>query len=110
ARSVLRQVRLDLRVRHVLAVTFRLEPFGIITSQSVLGGLQLRLWPDRKTILAWYRKLVARKFDCSKARRNSGRPRIKRGVEQLFAAHAVSTVIAWAPPSVAFVRRFLRSR
>jgi putative transposase len=38
--------------------------------------------PD--TILAWYRKLVARKFDGSKARRRPGRPRIKREVEQLI--------------------------
>jgi putative transposase len=39
-------------------------------------------WPD--TILAWYRKLVARKFDGSKTRRSPGRPRIKREVEQLI--------------------------
>ena len=38
--------------------------------------------PD--TILAWYRKLVARKFDGSKARRSPGRPRIKPEVEQLI--------------------------
>src|ERR1700675_3438092 len=38
--------------------------------------------PD--TILAWYRKLIARKFDGSKARRSPGRPRIKREVEQLI--------------------------
>src|SRR6516162_9634340 len=38
--------------------------------------------PD--TILAWYRKLVARKFDGSKARRSSGRPRISREVEKLI--------------------------
>src|SRR2546426_10570575 len=38
--------------------------------------------PD--TILAWYRKLVARKFDGSKARRGPGRPRIDRAVEQLI--------------------------
>jgi putative transposase len=37
--------------------------------------------PD--TILGWYRKLVARKFDGS-ARRGPGRPRIKREVEQLI--------------------------
>src|SRR5262245_7704922 len=36
------------------------------------------------TILAWYRKLVAGKFDGSKARRSPGRPRIKREVEQLI--------------------------
>src|SRR5215467_10923158 len=40
-----------------------------------------------KTILAWYRKLVARKFDGSKTRRNPGRPRIKREVEQLIVSH-----------------------
>jgi len=38
--------------------------------------------PD--TILAWYRKLVARKFDGSKPRRGPGRPRIRREVEQLI--------------------------
>jgi putative transposase len=38
--------------------------------------------PD--TILAWYRKLIARKFDGSKARRSPGRPRIEREVEQLI--------------------------
>src|SRR5258705_13059585 len=38
--------------------------------------------PD--TILAWYRKLVASKFDGSKARRGPGRPRITREVEQLI--------------------------
>jgi putative transposase len=38
--------------------------------------------PD--TILAWYRKLVARKFDGSKARRGPGRPRVTRAVEELI--------------------------
>ena len=38
--------------------------------------------PD--TILAWYRKLVVRKFDGSKARRGPGRPRVTRNVEQLI--------------------------
>ena len=37
-----------------------------------------------ETILGWYRKLVARKFDGSKARRGLGRPRINREVEQLI--------------------------
>src|SRR5215831_16684408 len=37
-----------------------------------------------ETILAWYRKLIARKFDGSKARRRPGRPRIKREVEELI--------------------------
>ena len=38
--------------------------------------------PD--TILGWYRKLVAHKFDGSKARQYPGRPRIKREVEELI--------------------------
>ena len=38
--------------------------------------------PD--TILAWYRKLVADKFDGSKARRGPGRPRVDRALEQLI--------------------------
>jgi putative transposase len=37
--------------------------------------------PD--TILAWYRKLVARKFDGSKARRGPGRPRVDKELERL---------------------------
>src|SRR5258708_4463203 len=35
--------------------------------------------PD--TILAWYRKLIAQKFDGSKQRRGHGRPRISPGIE-----------------------------
>ena len=38
--------------------------------------------PD--TILAWYRKLVAHKFDGSKAPKSPGRPRISCEVEQLI--------------------------
>jgi hypothetical protein len=38
--------------------------------------------PD--TILAWYRKLVAGKFDGSEARRGLGRPRITREIEKLI--------------------------
>jgi homeodomain-containing protein len=38
--------------------------------------------PD--TILGWYRKLVAHKFDGSKSRRGPGRPRVAREVEQLI--------------------------
>ena len=37
--------------------------------------------PD--TIMGWYRRLVARKFDGSKSRRYPGRPRIDDEIEQL---------------------------
>jgi hypothetical protein len=38
--------------------------------------------PD--TMPRWCRKLVARKFDGSKARRGPGRPRVKREIEELI--------------------------
>src|SRR5215831_16314874 len=38
--------------------------------------------PD--TILAWYRRLVAEKFDGSQQRRSPGRPRIRREIENLM--------------------------
>lgn len=38
--------------------------------------------PD--TILRWYRKLIARKFDGSKARRAPGRPRVDQEIEALI--------------------------
>lgn len=37
-----------------------------------------------ETILGWYRELVARKFDGSKARRGPGSPRIGRGIEAVI--------------------------
>src|SRR5262247_2811369 len=50
--------------------------------RKVLAEVATVARPD--TILGWYRKLVARKFDGSKARRGPGRPRIEREVEQLI--------------------------
>jgi transposase len=38
--------------------------------------------PD--TILSWYRRLVAQKFDGSKQRRSAGRPRLKAEIEDLI--------------------------
>jgi hypothetical protein len=59
-----------------------LSEIGHRLGRKVLGEVANVARPD--TILAWYRKLVARKFDGSKARRGPGRPRIKREVEQLI--------------------------
>ena len=42
--------------------------------------------PD--TIMGWYRKLAARKFDGSKSRRYPGRPRIDSEIEQLVVCMA----------------------
>src|SRR5258706_5885810 len=59
-----------------------LAEIGHRLGRRVLAEVATVAGPE--TILAWYRKLVARKFDGSKARRNPGRPRIKREVEQLI--------------------------
>ena len=59
-----------------------LGEIGHRLGRKVLGEVANVARPD--TILAWYRKLVARKFDGSKARRSRGRPRIKREVKQLI--------------------------
>src|SRR5229473_7381561 len=49
--------------------------------RKALGEVANAALPD--TILAWYRRLVARKFDGSK-HRSPGRPRIDREVEELI--------------------------
>src|SRR5438477_6627624 len=59
-----------------------LGEIGHRLGRKVLAEVATVARPD--TILAWYRKLVARKFDGSKARQGPGRPRIKREVEQLI--------------------------
>src|SRR6202048_4060438 len=59
-----------------------LAQIGHRLGRRVLGEVANVARPD--TILAWYRKLVAHKFDGSKACRTPGRPRIKREIEQLI--------------------------
>src|SRR6266481_9636192 len=63
-----------------------LGKIGHRLGRKVLGEVANVARPD--TILAWYRKLIARKFDGSNARRGPGRPRIKREVEQLIVCMA----------------------
>jgi putative transposase len=58
-----------------------LGKIGHRLGRKVLADVATIARPD--TILGWYRKLVARKFDGS-ARRGPGRPRIRREVEQLI--------------------------
>jgi putative transposase len=59
-----------------------LAEIGHRLGRRVLGEVANVARPD--TILAWYRKLVARKFDGSQARHGPGRPRIGREIEQLI--------------------------
>ena len=59
-----------------------LGEIGHRLGRKVLAEVATVAQPD--TILAWYRKLVARKFDGSKARQGPGRPRVRREVEELI--------------------------
>ena len=54
--------------------------------------------PD--TILGWFRKLVAQKFDGSKARRNAGRPQLSPEVEQLIVRMAKEN-LGWGYDKIA---------
>src|ERR1700704_5988426 len=74
--------QLNGRLRLSDAERATLGEIGHRLGRKVLAEVANVARPD--TILAWYRKLVARKFDGSKARRSPGRPRIKREVEQLI--------------------------
>jgi putative transposase len=62
--------------------TVRIGGQTVMSASFSLGCTATVARPD--TILAWYRKLVARKFDGSKARRAPGRPRIRCEVERLI--------------------------
>ena len=59
-----------------------LGEIGHRLGRRALGEVANAALPD--TILAWYRRLVARKFDGCKSRRSPGRPRVDRRVEQLI--------------------------
>lgn len=59
----------------------RLAELGKPLGRKLLGELAGIVTPD--TILRWYRKLVAQKFDSSKNRQSPGRPRVKEEIENL---------------------------
>jgi putative transposase len=76
------KAQLDGRLRLSDAERATLGEIGHRLGRKVLAEVATVARPD--TILAWYRKLVARKFDGSEARRGPGRPRVKRELEQLI--------------------------
>ena len=59
-----------------------LAEIGHRLGRKALEELANVVRPD--TILRWYRKLIARKFDGSKARRTPGRPRVDQEIEALI--------------------------
>jgi putative transposase len=70
------------RLRLSKAERLKLGEIGHRLGRKALGEAATAALPD--TILAWYRRLVARKFDGSRARRTPGRPRIDREIEELI--------------------------
>ena len=60
----------------------KLGEIGHRLGRKSLGEVATTALPD--TILAWYRRLIARKFDGSRARRTPGWPRIDREGEELI--------------------------
>jgi putative transposase len=76
------EIQLRGRVKLSDAERATLAEIGHRLGRKVLDEVATIARPD--TILAWYRKLVAHKFDGSQARRSPGRPPIDRDVEQLI--------------------------
>src|ERR1700678_599037 len=70
------------RLRLSDAERTKLGEIGHRLGRKALGQVATAALPD--TILAWYRRLVARKFDGSRARRTLGRPRLGGDVEELI--------------------------
>jgi cytochrome P450 len=85
------KAKLKGRVRFSDAERARLGEIGHRLGRKVLGEVATVARPD--TILAWYRKLVARKFDGSKVRRLPGRPRVDRALEQLIVRMAKENLL-----------------
>jgi len=70
------------RLRPSDAERARLGEIGHRLGRKTLGEVANAALPD--TILTWYRRLVARKFDGSKVRRTPGRPRLDGEVEKMI--------------------------
>ncbi len=70
-----RRVRLTDAERRLLGVK------GKALGRSVLSAIATIVTPD--TILAWYRRLIARKWDYSGRRRGPGRPRVLKNIADL---------------------------
>src|SRR5450432_902856 len=76
------KAQLKERLRLSDAERAKLGEIGHRLGRKSLGEVATTALTD--TILAWYRRLIARKFDGSRARRTPGRPRIDREVEELI--------------------------
>ena len=78
--------KLNRRLRFSDAERATLGEIGFRLGRRALNEVATAAQPD--TILAWYRRLVARKFDGSRAHRRPGRPPIDKEVEELIVGMA----------------------
>ena len=69
------------RLRFTDEQRIRLAVKAKAVGRRLLKEIETLVTPD--TLLAWYRKLIARKFDGSPSRRHPGRPRINREIEMM---------------------------
>jgi putative transposase len=74
------------RLRLSDAERARLGEIGFRLGRKAVSEVATAALPE--TILAWYRRLVARKFDGSRAHRRPGRPPIDKEVEELIVGMA----------------------
>jgi putative transposase len=80
------KAQLQGRLRLSDAERARLGEIGHRLGRKVLSEVATAALPE--TILVWYRRLVARKFDGSRAHRCPGRPRIDKEVAELIVGMA----------------------
>ena len=79
--SILKEHLNRKRIRYTDKQRRRLATKAKLLGRTVLGQLDTLVTPD--TLLAWHRKLIAKKYDGS-SKRGPGRPRIMRETEVLI--------------------------
>ena len=78
--SILKEHLSRKRIRYTDKQRRRLAAKAKLLGRTVLGQLDTLVTPD--TLLAWHRKLIAKKYDGS-SKRGRGRPRVMREIEAL---------------------------
>ena len=90
------KARLQGRLRLSDAERATLGEIGHRLGRKALGEVATAALPD--TILGWYRRLVARKFDGSRLRRPLGRPPISKEIQELIVRMAPGKIGPRANP------------
>jgi putative transposase len=88
------KAQLQGRLRLSDAERARLGEIGHRLGRKALSDVATAALPE--TILTWYRRLVARKFDGSRSHRRAGRPPIDKEVEELIVGMAKENRIVGA--------------